>query len=114
LNDLEALTARIERLERNAFGIIADLIGEAARRSGFSVAEVRGRRRTAHLNTVRFAIAWVAAAKWGRSPTDIGRALGGRDHTTILNALASANLKRQVDAKFGKFCDDLLAWTKGF
>jgi chromosomal replication initiation ATPase DnaA len=64
---------------------------------GQNPVEVRGPRRFPRLVRCRRQIATeLRAAPWSMSLSEIGHALGGRDHTTILNLLHPRNTKRAV------------------
>lgn len=61
---------------------------------GMDPQEVRGPRRFPRLVRCRRQIATeLRAAPWSMSLTEIGRALGGRDHTTILSLLRGGKVK---------------------
>lgn len=68
----------------NADWRVGDLVQAASKLTGLTVAEIKGPARHRRLSRVRFAIAYVAHRHLGRSFPQIGRALGNRDHTTIL------------------------------
>lgn len=88
-------------------------IGRIVRFAGvaFSVAEgsILGPSRSARLCRARFAIAWVAHQAFGLSSVVIGRALGDRDHSTVLSAIRRAEEWRAGDEDYRQITDRLLA-----
>jgi len=52
---------------------------------------------------------WLASRLLPASPPQIGRAFGGRDHTTVTHALARVEAMRAADAAFAAFVDGLEA-----
>jgi chromosomal replication initiator protein len=68
-----------------------DLIQTACRVFGVTVEELVGPGRERRIAYARFACAWALHKQDpSRSYRAIGEALGGRHHTTILNAIARA------------------------
>lgn len=61
-----------------------ELIDAAAIHAGVYPAEITGKRRNQHLVRARSAIA-IVLREQGLSYPRIGKALGGRDHTTVIN-----------------------------
>jgi chromosomal replication initiation ATPase DnaA len=57
-----------------------------AREAGIRLEQILGSSRERRLVKARWAAMW-RAHQAGFSPTEIGRAFGGRDHTTVLSAL---------------------------
>lgn len=77
-----------------------DAIVEAvAGASGVSAAAIKGARRTADVCRARFA-AMFLMQEGGAVLAAIGRALGGRDHTTIIHGQRKAAALRQTDPDF--------------
>lgn len=77
------------RPSRIIFGraLVARLVHRAAELTGIGVDELKNtRRRTREVSFTRFAIMRVAREN-GHTLTMIGRALGGFDHTSIINGL---------------------------
>ena len=64
-------------------------------------------RRTYRIAHARFAICWLARDLTAMSSGEIGRALGDRDHTTILWAIRRADALRASDAEFRRETDAL-------
>lgn len=75
---------------------IGELIEQVAYETGVSAARIRGDRRNAPEVRARIAVCWAASELLGRSSTVIGRALGDRDHSTILSA------RRRADTLLGR------------
>ncbi len=69
--------------------VIGHLLAHAHKETRIEPAEIRGPARERNITHVRFAIMSVARSR-GLSTPQIGRALGDRDHTTILHGLKRA------------------------
>lgn len=67
--------------------------------TGVSLHELTGPGRLGYVCRARFALMRVASKK-GYSTPQIGRALGGRDHTTILHGLKRAAELSAADREF--------------
>jgi chromosomal replication initiator protein len=78
---------------------VADIITLASCIFNIPVVEIKGQRRFKHLAMARFAIC-VIAKEHGHSFPSIGRVLGGRDHSTIINATKKAAEFAQRDPDF--------------
>jgi chromosomal replication initiation ATPase DnaA len=70
---------------------------------------ILGPTRAARVVRARDAIAWVADQAFGTSSVAIGRALGERDHSTVLAALRRAQQWREADDDYREITDRLLA-----
>jgi chromosomal replication initiation ATPase DnaA len=57
----------------------------------------------------RFAVMWVARELFGFSTPVIGRSLGNRDHSTVLNGIKRAEELREDDDDFREITDGLIA-----
>lgn len=69
-------------------GSVAHVLLELSSRYGVPVAALTGQRRTDEICVIRHAaFAEVKARRPNWSLTQIGRAFGGRDHTTVLYGL---------------------------
>jgi hypothetical protein len=67
---------------------IADLIAEAAELGGVTVADLKGQSRLwQYVRPRQFAMWRIATCMPHKSLPEIGRQLGGRDHTTALHAI---------------------------
>lgn len=70
--------------------MIGDFLAEVGRMFDVTVEDLRGPRRMQPLCRARFA-ACAALRERGASYTQIGRWLGGRDHSTIMHAIDRAD-----------------------
>jgi len=73
------------------------IVRAVSRRLGLSTVEVRGPRRARPLAQARHLIAYLAHEYAEFSLPVIGRALGGRDHTTILHSVRKASALMSED-----------------
>jgi chromosomal replication initiation ATPase DnaA len=79
----------------------ADLIEITCRVFGVTVEELLGPSRERRIAYARFALAWALHKHDpSRSYQSIGDTLGGRHHTTILNAIARAEELARDDADY--------------
>ncbi|PZU43312.1 MAG: hypothetical protein DI568_17425, partial [Sphingomonas sp.] len=62
--------------------------------------EIVSARRTASIAWPRHSVAWLARHSLPMSLPQIGRALGGRDHTTIQSAIRRVEKRRDTDPVF--------------
>ncbi|MXO72888.1 helix-turn-helix domain-containing protein [Alteraurantiacibacter buctensis] len=58
---------------------------------GFGPEEITGRARTQRISKARFVI-YRLLTDWGYSSAQIGRLVGGRDHTTVLHGLGQFDI----------------------
>lgn len=72
---------------------ITDIIRIVAKYYGTSVTDIRSSRRTFRLTRPRHVAMYLCRHKTLRSLPEIGRHLGGRDHTTVLHGV------RKIEAK---------------
>lgn len=82
------------------------VLARASQLSRLVEADILGPGRTRLLCRPRYAIAFVMH-ELGWSITRIGELLGGRDHSTIFNALKHARVMIENDAKFADWVDQL-------
>ena len=82
---------------------VHDLIAIAARLSNISPADIVGPYRFGHIVRVRQAVAHVAVGQGVHSTPQIGRAIGGRDHTTIIHANRKAKINAARDPEYAHF-----------
>ena len=64
---------------------------------GISVADLVGGSRKRNVCYPRHLAMFIASKLMGRSSSEIGLAFGGRDHTTVLNALRSVEARMERD-----------------
>lgn len=69
--------------------------------------EIVSAGRSRHVTRARFVATWVMREVCGMSLSAIGQQLGGRDHTTILNALNRIPIERSNDVSFRRATDSL-------
>ena len=107
LADLELRVARIERelevapfVTVPAIASVRKICEDAARITGLKYAEIIGQGRARELSYARFAVIYAARLAYGYSLPRIGRALGNRDHTTILSGEKRARELREQDLEF--------------
>jgi chromosomal replication initiation ATPase DnaA len=117
---IASIEAELQKLRADAYmraGIpmpaeharVARLIQFAAVAFGVSESMIIGPTRSHRMCRARFAVAWAAQQAFGLSSPAIGRALGDRDHTTILMAVRRANDWRAEDEEYRELTDRLLA-----
>jgi hypothetical protein len=92
---------------------VTDVIRAVAMEMGIPAPDIVGHCRVPRLARARFAVAWVASRSLGHSASTIGRALGDRDHSTILYALRRADELRVADPAFLSVTDRLAGKTQG-
>lgn len=87
---------------------IGDLLNIASQTSRLSVKTITGKSRYERHKNVRFAVAMIAR-EFGHSYSQIGGRLGGRDHSTIINAVEKAKIYYERCDKFAKLVDAIRA-----
>lgn len=80
--------------------------------TGISPDELRSERRFASIVAARQVACWLMRKHTVLSLPQIGRALGGRDHSTILHAINRADHLRESDPVYCDLVDDLAAKLK--
>lgn len=81
-----------------------------ARAFGFEPSALVGQSRRKPVVLARHAAVWVMRNRWpSMSYPQIGKMLGGRDHSTMINALQLTIKRRQSDQKLRALTDALLA-----
>lgn len=83
-------------------------LATAARLSGFLPAEIKGSARDAGMCRARWAV-MRALRQQGLSLFQIGRFIGGRDHTTVMNGLTRCAEFMAADPAYRDFCDAVAA-----
>jgi hypothetical protein len=91
------------RAELPTVTLLRDLLRLVAKARHFSVDEMCSQRRWAPLALARHEFSWLAYRHSTRSLPEMGRALGGRDHTTILHGIR--RFQKRIDA--GEDCRTL-------
>ena len=76
---------------------------------GLRISDLIGKSRDPRFVRGRFAVCWLARRATSASFPIIGAALGGRDHTSAINAIGRAEEFRQRDPAFRMLTDRLLA-----
>jgi chromosomal replication initiation ATPase DnaA len=74
-------------LERLRLPTVKDIILEVAEKYGVTANDILSDRRSRNLAQPRFEVCWRARNETRLSMPQIGRSIGGRDHTTVLNAI---------------------------
>lgn len=93
------------RLETNARAFpVAALIEKTARITGLPRSAITGPRKIAPLVKARWAVIRAARRTTDRSLSQIGRVLGGRDHSTIINGARRAETLIAADPEFARLC----------
>ena len=71
---------------------------------------IAGKGRAGPAVRARQAVCWAIRRHYGEtwSYPMIGRALGGRDHSTVIHAVRQAEIRRERDSDFAALCDILL------
>lgn len=87
---------------------IADLVERVADAMNVPAAAVVGESLSHDHVRARFAVMWLAKMGAGRSSVVIGRALGNRDHSTVLNGIRPARQMRSRDLEFRRVTSGLL------
>jgi chromosomal replication initiation ATPase DnaA len=123
IHTIDALAERIERLERawlpgdetrerislDATHGVRELVRFVAFQTGVRTAEIVGPQRCRRVFRARAAVVWASIRLLGKSYSVVGRVLGDRDHTTIINAVRRAEEMRRIDPAFGLLCGRLEA-----
>ncbi len=80
---------------------IAQILEAVASSFDVPVAAIRGPSKTRRISHARFAVCWVLRRQRpGLTLSDIGRAVGRTDHSTILHAIDRANVLERTDPDF--------------
>jgi hypothetical protein len=73
-----------------------------------SAEEILSRNRSRPIVNARFCAMWALRAVSGTSFSVIGEHFGGKDHTTVINAVNQVDLKRLTDNAFRKSTDQIV------
>lgn len=95
-----------------AFGVRKHVLAIACDLSGVSEATLIGNGRGGELPRLRWAV-MVAFRHAGFSTPQIGKMLGGRDHTTVMHGLKQADIRRLTTPGYDEFCRALIAVVDG-
>lgn len=125
---MDALLVRLERLEE-LLGLVgrpivpppyfprhvtmAEIVIAVSFETGVSTARIQGESRSMDVFRARAAVCWLARALTGKSLQQIGIALGGRDHTTILSAHRRSTALIARDPAFRMLTTRLYAHFRG-
>lgn len=78
----------------------ADILDQAAQVFGVSAADLIGPSRAQHIAYARQAVCYALREQTALSLVEIGKLLGGRDHTTIRHAVQAAEQRAVADAEY--------------
>lgn len=92
---------------------VGDIIAAVAVEMRLRPIDITGERRSRPIVYGRYAVTWIARKTTRKSYPQIARAMGGRDHSTILNQLRRAEALREVDPAFRRLTDRLAAEFSG-
>lgn len=93
--NIEDKAAEITRIQCHIFAS-RDIIDVVCERTGVRYSDLIGISRSQRLVKARAAAAWCMRAIMAATTPQIGRRLGGRDHTTILNLLRKIETERSL------------------
>jgi chromosomal replication initiation ATPase DnaA len=88
---------------------VASIIRTTARQRGVEADALVGHGRTRTVSEVRSLAMYLARQLTGRSLGSIGRAFGGRDHTTVMRSVRSVRARIRADAAFAGDVERLAA-----
>jgi chromosomal replication initiation ATPase DnaA len=88
---------------------VRDVMARVSFEMGVPVVDITGRGQGKPALRARAAISWIAGLVCGSSLAEIGRALGGRDHTTVIHQRRRAEQMRGTDPAFRRVTNRLLA-----
>ena len=79
---------------------VSAIMHRVARYSGVPVEQLKGPRLHTRIAYPRFAVYYLAHVETDKTSVSIGRAIGGRDHSTILHGIARARKLIMTDPGF--------------
>jgi chromosomal replication initiator protein len=88
---------------------VQGVLMRTAQLSGASLNDLRSDRRARSIAYPRFAAMWAVRHLTSYSLPQIGRALGGRDHTTIMHGIRQADRLRESNPAFRALTDALVS-----
>jgi len=77
--------------------MLTDIVRACSKRYRVSLQDILSQRRNARVVRARQVAFYLAKRLTSRSLPDIGRRIGGRDHTTVLYAVGKIERIRQID-----------------
>lgn len=86
--------------------LTADVVAIAAKLSGLSIDRINGPRRDSVTCRVRFAC-FLIAREAGHSYPLIGRMIGDRDHSTVINGVEQAKARCAREPEYAAFVNEL-------
>lgn len=92
----DAVTIRVDRFQR----WLPQLVNAVASIGGMTTTELVAPGRVGWNVRLRAAIILAAVDVFGKGPTEIGRALGGRNHGAIIHAYQAAKRLMERDVEF--------------
>lgn len=104
---IQAIRARLDEIERDGApfpGTVRQIVERAAAITGMTEERITGPRRDRASAWVRQAVAYAASRNGPPKLSAIGRALGGRDHSTILYSIEQAEKRLPIDRAFSDLC----------
>lgn len=104
---------RVPGLHLTAPGPMGDLLRWVSFNTGVPIAIITGKGRDRRGFRARMAVSWGARQLLGSSFPAIGRRLGDRDHSTIMNAVDRANELIESDPAFRDLCARMVAAQRG-
>ena len=105
--DLEiGMDRRAQPLDQRSIG---DMIQWIAKRLQLTPSSIRGPAKDIQNVTARQIVTYAARTLRRLSYPAIARAMGGRDHTTIVDQFRRAELRRRADGDFRALSDELVA-----
>lgn len=95
---------------------IAEIVSFVAKRMGVTVALLKSERRTHNVVQPRQIAMWLAKRHTVQSLPEIGRRMGGRDHTTVLHAFRKIEKEIDKQTDLGRLAltveADFLMWSE--
>ncbi len=85
----------------------AAILKAASDITGYPPEEIIGQYRGVHVARARFAVCYVARSRTKLSLSQIGRLVGGRDHTSIKHAISRAAELRNSNPFFRKTVNEI-------
>jgi hypothetical protein len=77
--------------------VVRHIVRDVAEEFGFTQTEIMGRLKTKDVARARQIVMYLAKRHSGHSYPEIGRRLGGRDHTTIMHGCRTIEREMQCD-----------------